>query len=208
MERGGALIAAREETVGDADGVAVAPALQTAHKVAAVGDGAAVDGVADGEVRRQGVTHQTAAVVVGATGCGDGDVGGYLTAVDGVGATGESHEGGGMDGACDAAREEEVLDGGPLNVAEEGGALVLGVTDVDGERLAAAVVGAAEVVGLAGAYRREVAADADFGSLAEGLSAAVGTAVDGCGQVAQVGLGGYLIGSGASLVGGEEELVA
>ena len=130
---GSASVSAGEEAVADVDGIAIAPALETAHIVSAVGDGAAIKGLADVERRCQSVAHHTAAVVVVTAGGGDGDIGGHLAAVDSVGAawTGEAHECGGMDGASDATRKDEVLDGGALDVTEERGALVLGIVDGD-----------------------------------------------------------------------------
>ena len=179
MERGGArcgaAVRAGEETVTEIDGVAVAPTLQATHIVAAVGDVTAIDGVAHVEGAVEGVAHDTATVVVASTvGGGDGDIGGHLAVGDGVhgggiGATGEAHQSGGVYGADDAARHNEILDGSAFDFAEGCGALRRGLGDVDGECLSIAVEGAHELVARAARRLR----DADVGTEFHGLAAEV-----------------------------------
>ena len=114
--------------------------------------------------------------------------------VDLVATTGRGGFGGGAD-------EEDVTHGGSFNRAEEAD-IAVGFADAEAaDGVALSVVGALEGFGAAG--------HGDVGSLAEGLAAAdVAGGVDGCGEVAQVGLGGDGVGGGASLVGGGEEVVA
>ena len=178
MERGGArcgaAVRAGEEAVTEIDGIAVAPALQTAHIVAAVGDVTAIDSVAHVEGAVEGVAHDTATVVVITAGGGDGDIGGHLAVGDGVhgggiGTTGEAHQSGGVYGADDAARHNEILDGSAFDFAEGCSALRRGLGDVDGECLSIAVEGAHELVARAARRLR----DADVGTEFHGLAAEV-----------------------------------
>ena len=134
------------------------------------------------------MAHDTAAVVVaGTVGSGDGDIGGHLAVGDGVhgvgvGATGEAHQSGGVYGADDAARHNEILDGSAFDFAEGCGALRRGFGDVDGECLSIAVEGAHELV--ARAARR--LCDADVGTEFHGLAAemVVGGVLKGVAELA------------------------
>ena len=171
-------------------------------------DCAAIDHAAQGGGRVQGMADHSAVMgFVGSDSVVQTHIGRHVDILNRVGAFGKAYQCGAVLSAGNATCQCQVLDGGAVDIGECG-CTIRAVVDGDGQRLGAAIVGAAEAIGLAGAYRGEVAVGRDVGGLAEGLSAALGAAVDGCGQVVPVGRSGNLVGGGASLVGGEEELAA
>ena len=92
----------------------------------------------------------------------------------------EAHDGRSVHAASDGAADGEVLDGGAVDVAEQGSALVVGVGNVSGDGVAVAEEYALERVGLTRAHHCR---DADVGSqLHELVAVVVGAIVDTLGE--------------------------
>ena len=171
VEHAAPLVASREEAVAQIDGVAVAPALEAADVIAAVADGTAIDGVADVKRRIQGVAHYTTAMVIAVDGCGDGDIGSHLAALDGIGhtgvATGKAHKAGSMQRTIDTTCCDEFPDRSATDFAEGRSALCRGIGNIDGQRMVVSVKGAHKLM-VAAASR---AGDADVSSQLHRLAA-------------------------------------
>ena len=146
---------------------AVVPAQQRALGAAAADQPAGVDAVFDDQVGVQGVAHDAAEVVVGVhVRCHDAvrDPVGQLVLILVLVALHEAHKSRGVIFAPDAAGDVQILDGGAVDVAEGGRALVIGVGDADGEGVAAAVEDAGEGVFLPSAGDRAgLLEDGDIG---------------------------------------------
>ena len=167
------------EAVGDVlRAIAFAPSDDGSLGHSAVRHRAAEDAAADGDVAGGAVAQDAADVRAAA------DVGRGHAALNHVArAFRDTHDGRSVDAAADGACHLQVLDGGPVDVAEQGGALVAGVGNVSGDGVAVAVERALEPVGLAAAHHRQYA---DVDSQLHVLAAVVAPAADVVGKAVPV----------------------
>jgi len=157
-----AVVLRGEEAVADGGG-GVAVAYEAAASVGAdylAVEHAARDGDESADADAAGVAF--AADVNAADTVGDGGLAGGL-----------AHDAGGaVVGAADGAADDEVLDGGAVDVAERSRHHVVVVRVVDGEGLAAAVEGSREFMAAAARHARDgVLSRANVGAEADGLAA-------------------------------------
>ena len=157
-----AFIVTIRQTVDDGMTACVAPAVDDARVGGGSADTAREEAVLDGGGRLGAVAEDAAAMGVGGATAGDGgchlavvDVVDHQDAAGGVvgGRLGEAHESGTVHRTIDGARGLHVLDSGAVDVAEGGSTLILGVGNVDVQRVALPVEDAHEGMGV-GSHRQ------------------------------------------------------
>lgn len=200
-----------EDVVLEYQCVAVAPSLQTAGVIRFAGERTSEGAASDGEFALETVADDATQVAIVIT--HDADIGGYEAVLYGVLhagiiATGEANQTCRVSLARHAASNHEVSDGSAFDFAEGRGALYR-AGDADGERIAAAVEGAGELVVAAARHARDGDVSAELDGLAAGAVVGVvvieGGAHDAPSGGAADGVG--VAADGEVVAGGEADVV-